>query len=96
MMNRLTLLILCTVISIGSSIVSVTVYHKVFAVKIVAAETSGFLEQARSDFLNKKITQKELEQRIENVFGMIRQQPENTVVLSSDVVLSKNVEIITP
>ena len=83
-------------ISICSSVLSVTVYHKWFAVKIVAADTSGFLKQVRADYLNREITPKELEQRIEQVIRLIQQQSENKIILTSDVVLSKNVEIITP
>jgi hypothetical protein len=37
-----------------------------------------------------------LEQRIEQAMGLIRQQPANSIVLTSDVVLSKNVKIIAP
>ncbi len=96
MKDRLLLVILCTVISICSSAISVTAYHKWFAVKIVAADTTGFLKQVRADYLSRKITPKELEQRLEQVVGLIRQQPGNRIILTSDVVLSKNVEIITP
>ena len=62
----------------------------------VAADTAGFMRQARTDYLNRKITPQQLEQRIEQAMGLIRQQPANSVVLTSDVVLSKNVKIIAP
>ena len=96
MKDKLRLLLLCGVISICSSIFSVMIYHHCFAVKIVAADTTEFLQQIRMDYLDNKITPKELEQKIEKVIGAIRQQPANKIILSSDVVLSKNVEIIKP
>ena len=96
MKDKFMMLVLCGVISVCSSAISMVVYHNFFAVKIVAADTSGFLNQIREDYLNRKITPKELEQKIEQVIGTIRQQPQNKIILSSDVVLSKNVEIIKP
>ena len=96
MKDKLRLMLLCGVISICSSIISVMVYHHCFAVKIVAADTTEFLQQIRTDYLDNKLTPKELEQKIEQVIGAIRQQPANKIILSSDVVLSKNVEIIKP
>ena len=96
MKDKLRLLLLCGVISICSSIISVMVYHHCFAVQIVAADTTEFLQQIRMDYLDNKLTPKELEQKIEKVIGAIRQQPANKIILSSDVVLSKNVEIIKP
>jgi isochorismate synthase EntC len=96
MKDRLKLLLLPSVISVCASILSVATYHHFFAVKIVAADTTEFLQQIRSDYLDNKITPKELEQKIEQVIAAIRQQPANKIILSSDVVLSKNVEIIKP
>ena len=96
MKDKLTLLFLCGVISICSSVFSIMIYHHYLAVKIVAADTTEFLQQIRTDYLDNKLTPKELEQKIEQVIEAIRQQPNNKIILSSDVVLSKNVEIIKP
>ena len=48
MKDKLRLLLLCSVISICSSIISVMIYHHCFAVKIVAADTTEFFT-ANSD-----------------------------------------------
>ena len=96
MKNRFTVVLLCAVVSICSSVICVAAYHRYFSIRIVAADTSAYLEQVRIDYLNRRITPAELDQQIENVIAILRKQPENTIVLSSDVVLSKNVEIITP
>lgn len=96
MRNRLLSIAVCAMVSICSSAAAVAIYHHWFAVRIVAADTAGFMRQARADYLNRKITPKQLEQRIEQAMGLIRQQPANSIVLTSDVVLSGNVTIIAP
>ena len=59
------------VVSICSSVITVAIYHHRFAVRIVAADTAGFMQQVRTDYLNGQITAEQLEQRIEQV-GRVR------------------------
>ncbi|MFZ5572892.1 MAG: hypothetical protein ACOZF0_21035 [Thermodesulfobacteriota bacterium] len=96
MKDNLKSVLLCLLISLGTSITSIAAYHQWFAVRIVAADTSGFLKQVREDYLNRNITPKELEHKLEQMIALIRQQPDNKIILTADVVLSKNVETVTP
>lgn len=96
MKDKMGLVLFCMLISCGSSLISIAAYHHLFAVKIVVADTSVYLKQVREDYLSRKITPKELEQKLEQVVGLIRNQAQNKIILTSDVVLSNNVEVITP
>ncbi len=96
MKDKMRVLIFCGLISCGSSLLSIVLYHHFFAMRIAALDTSAYLKQVREDYLSRKISPKELEEKLEQVVGLIRNQPQNKIILTADVVLSKNVEVITP
>lgn len=63
-------------------------YHKKYALKIIAVDLAGFVESQKESFVSGKVNEKWLTEKREELTQYLKKVPENTLLLTSDVVLS--------
>ncbi|MBU1171313.1 MAG: hypothetical protein KKD44_17280 [Proteobacteria bacterium] len=95
-MNAKKQLTLTVLICLVVSIASLYTYHRFWSLKIVAIDTRPYLAKIQTEFMNGDISESELDQRLLSLADVIKNQPENHVVLISEMVVSKNVKRIEP
>lgn len=78
------------VVSILTSSLSLLVYDRLFATKIMAYDLPGFNDRCRDDLLTGKITLEQYEERLDALDVGVNGVPRNTVVITGDVVLGKH------
>jgi dephospho-CoA kinase len=84
--------LLCLVISV----ITIFGYDRLFAQKIVAIDTTPYLQNVQAEFLKGKMSEDDLNKRLEILRSMISKQPRNHILIVSDMVVSKNVKTIKP
>jgi hypothetical protein len=89
----------CAVISL---IVSLTVaagtvylYDQHFAQKVVAVDLKGFLQEQKDDYLDGKITEEDVNRRMDELEAFVDQIPKHHSVILGDVVV-RNIEVLNP
>lgn len=85
-------------VSATSSVVSIAVYDRWFAQKIVAVDIKGYIDETRELYLAKKIGIDEAIARInklDSIEEFTKSAPKNTVVLMGDAVV-RNAPIFQP
>ena len=87
--------VLCLFISIASSSVTMWVYDRRYATKIVAFDLKGYVEGKAADFAVGKISQEETSIAILQLGYFMKNIPPNTAVISADVAV-RNIETIKP
>jgi len=87
--------LLTVFISLLISALSVFVYDRFFAQKVVAIDIHGYVAKQKELYVGGKLSDTELEQNLERIKGAITKIPKNKVVIVGDVVL-KNAEVISP
>jgi hypothetical protein len=78
------------------SAISITGYHNFFALKIVALDSTLYLQKIQAEYAKGAISKTEVDKRLESLSTVIKDQPANRVILMSDMVVSKNVKRIKP
>lgn len=93
------ILFLCAVISLIVSLTvaagTVYVYDQHFAQKVVAVDLKGFLQQQKDDYLDGKITEEDVDQRMDELEAFVDQIPKHYSVILGDVVV-RNIEVLKP
>jgi hypothetical protein len=77
------------------SVLSVLVYDRYFATKIVAVDVRGFMEEQKKRYLSGAIGDERLKEEIEKLEKAISGVPSNKVVLMGEVVV-RNAESLVP
>jgi Skp family chaperone for outer membrane proteins len=80
-------------LSIASASGAVYWYDRHKAVKIAAIDLQGYLAAQKERYVKGEITQDEFKRRIDNLEALLKQVPDNTVVLTADVVVRNAVKI---
>jgi hypothetical protein len=81
-------LIISTIIAVSASVISVYYYHKNYAFKIIAVDLAGFVESQKESFVSGKVDENWLIRKKEELTNYLKKLPQNTLLLTSDVVLS--------
>jgi hypothetical protein len=74
---------------------TMVVYDKKFATKIVSYDLKGYVEQQALDFATGKITQEQSSKNILQLGEMMKNIPANVSVITSDVAV-RNIEPLKP
>ena len=83
-------------LSAAVSICTVHYYDTHYATKVVTINASGFMAKIKERILNQKIDGNAIDRELVKLDNLIKAQPDNTLVLLSDVVVSKNVKALQP
>ena len=82
-------------VSLAVSVLSLFVYDRFLAQKVVAIDMKGYLAEQRDLFMSGRIDDEELRRRIDRLEEVSLAIPANRVVLMGDAVI-RNVEVIKP
>lgn len=93
--GKLILLGVILFISVLTSILSVFVYDRYFAQKIVAVDIKGYIAEQRDLYVAGKINDEQLKQNIDRLEKVLADIPKNKVVIMGDAVI-RNAEIVKP
>ncbi len=89
----------CLVLSLMVSILvtagGVLAYDQYFAQKVVAVDLKGFLQQQKDEYLDGKITEDDVDRRMDELERFVDQIPKNHSVILGDVVV-RNIEVLKP
>lgn len=78
------------IVSLLTSSLSLLVYDRMFATKIMAYDLPGFNDRCRDDLLTGKISLDQYKERLDALDVGVNGVPRNTVVITGDVVLGKH------
>lgn len=87
--------VITVIISAFLSILSVLVYDRYYATKIVTVDVRGFMEEQKKRYLAGAIGDRELKEGIEALQAAISGTPSNKVILMGEVVV-RNAENLIP
>ncbi len=87
--------LMAILVSLGISSLSILVYDRYFATRIVAVDIKGFIAAQRDLYVQGKTDDAQLRQNIETLERMIQNTPENVVVIMGDAVV-RNAKVIKP
>jgi len=91
--------LLCVVISLIVSLTvaagTVYVYDQHFAQKVVAVDLKGFLQEQKDDYLDGKITEEDVDRRMDKLEAFVDQIPKHHSVILGDVAV-RNIEVLKP
>ncbi len=90
-----TILFLALLISLGTSLASIWGYDRYVAQKIVAVDLKGFLTEQRNEYLQGKITKKELDRHMDHMEAVVDRIPDRYAVILGDVVV-RHVKVYKP
>ena len=89
----------CLVLSLMVSVLvtagGVLAYDQYFAQKVVAVDLKGFLKQQKDEYLDGKITEDDVDRRMDELERFVDQIPKNHSVILGDVVV-RNIEVLKP
>jgi hypothetical protein len=88
-------LFLSLFVSLAVSVLSLFVYDRFLAQKVVALDMKGYITEQRDLYLAGRIDEEELRRRIDRLEEVSLAIPANRVVLMGDAVI-RNVEVIRP
>ena len=77
------------------SLLSVFVYDRYFALKLVAVDIKGYLADQRDMYVAHKINEEQLNQAIDRLGAAVDRIPKNRAVVMADAVI-RNVEVVKP
>lgn len=84
-MKKVVLIVLIT--ALISSAVSMYVYHRYFAVKLITVDLIDFYSKQKDRYVEGKVDNEWLKKKTDELAEKLRSYPKNTVFLTSDVVL---------
>ena len=87
--------VVTVIISAFLSILSVLVYDRYYATKIVTVDVRGFMEEQKKLYLAGAIGDEQLKEGIEELQAAISGVPSNKVILMGEVVV-RNAESLIP
>ncbi|OPY70756.1 MAG: hypothetical protein A4E57_00373 [Syntrophorhabdaceae bacterium PtaU1.Bin034] len=87
--------VLTIILSILSSVVSVAVYDRFFAQKVVTANISRFVMDQRELYFQGKIDKEQYINSLTRFIELLKSQPKNRVIILEDVVAA-NAEKLEP
>lgn len=89
----------CVIISLIVSLAVVTgaiyLYDENFAQKVVAVDLKSFLQEQKDDYLDGKITEEDMNRRMDELEVFVDQIPKNHSVILGDVVV-RNIKVLKP
>lgn len=85
--------LITVVISILCSVLSIFVYDRFFAQKVVAFDMKGFIAEQRDLYFAGKLTDEQFRANLDNIEAMIKKVPRRNVVLMGDAVI-RNADVI--
>ena len=83
-------------IALVTALLTVTIYDRFFATKVVMVDLTGFVKEQKELFAQGKIDQAELSSNLSRLQTYIKGQPKNLMVITKDVVLANGKEIQLP
>lgn len=83
------------IVSVFSSVVSIAVYDRFFAQKVVTANISKFVIDQRDLYFQGKIDKQQYINSLTNFIALLKSQPKNRVIILEDVVAA-NAEKLEP
>ena len=84
-------LLVSLIVAIGT----VYLYDRYFAQKVVAIDLQGFLQQQKDDYLAGKITEDDMDRRMDELEIFVDQIPKHHPVILGNVVV-RNIEVLKP
>ena len=84
---------LAAIISILCSVLSVFVYDRYFAQKVVTFDLKGFIGEQRDLYLAGKLTDEQFKANLDNIEAIMKGIPKRKVVLMGDAVI-RNAEVV--
>ena len=84
------------VITLIIALLTVTIYDRFFATKVVMVDLTEFVKEQKELFAQGKIDQAELSANLSRLQTYIKNQPKNLMVITKDVVLANGKEIPLP
>jgi hypothetical protein len=91
--TRLSYFAVMAAVSVIVSLSSVVVYDRYFAQKIVSVDLKGYMDDQRSQYAARKLSDEQLDKNLARVKGILEQIPKNHVVMMGDAVI-KNAEVV--
>ena len=92
-------LFLSSIISVVISLIIATgavyLYDQQYAQKVVAIDLKGFLKQQKDDYLAGKITEEDVDRRMDELEAFVDHIPKHHPVILGDVVV-RNIEVLKP
>jgi len=89
----------CAVISLIVSLAvaagTIYLYDQHFAQKVVAVDLKGFLQEQKDDYLDGKITEEDVNRRMDELEAFVDQIPKHHSVILGDVVV-RNIKVLKP
>lgn len=94
----------CFYVSLITAVVTIVImaviYHQYFAVKIVAVDVKGYIQEQQDLYVAGKINDAQLNANLDKMEALVLSlrdsKSDNIVVMTADVFLSKNVKVIRP
>ncbi len=90
---RLIAIVLFLCLSVSA--VSIYIYDRYFATKIVSVDVQGYISKQRERYIAGEITGEQLRENMKQLRVVVDKIPGNKVVFTSDVVV-RNAEVIKP
>ena len=93
-MNKLSILILCIIVSIAVSAASIWYYDNNCAVQITAFDLRAYIDDLKKDYADKKISKAELNAKIDNLGTVLEQVSDRKIIFLKEVIIHGNIETI--
>ena len=93
-MNKLSILILCIIVSIAVSAASIFYYDNNYAVQITAFDLRAYIDDLKKDYADKKISKAELNAKIDNLGTVLEQVSDRKIIFLKEVIIHGNIETI--
>ena len=87
-MGLLSVIFITFLISGATAIISLYYYHKNYALKVISVDIAGFVESQKESFVSGKVDEKWIIRKREELTHYLKKIPQNTLLITSDVVLS--------
>jgi hypothetical protein len=77
-------------VAILSSFLAVFAYDRIFATKIAVFDLQDYLTKLRTDAVDNKLTPEQYKARLDRLESTVMSVPNNTIIVTGDVILGKN------
>ena len=93
-MRTTTVLMLCVIISVTVSAISIWYYDNHYAVQIAVFDLRAYVDNLKKDYADEKISKDELNTGVDNLKRVLDNQPDQKIIFLKEVVINGNIETI--
>ena len=93
-MRTITVLMVCVIISVAVSAVSIWYYDKHYSFQIAAFDLRAYIDNLKKDYADEKISKAELNTGIDNLKRVLDNQSDRKIIFLEEVIINGNIETI--